>query len=83
MFLMTSLQLRFLLASIPHLQQPDQLQPSPNQANQPSKPNQYSQLNQLNQLNQPNQAYQLFQPLQPSQPHPEVFLKPIGMSKCS
>ena len=73
MFLMTSLQLRFLLASIPHLQpSPDQLQPSPSQPNQPN------QINQLNQLTQPNQAYQLFQPLQAYQPHQEVILKPIG-----
>ena len=72
MFLMSSLQLRFLLASIPHLQtSPDQLQPSPDQPNQP---------NQLNQPNQINQAYQPFQPLQTYQPHPEVFLKPIGIS---
>ena len=76
MFLMTSLQLRFLLASIPHLQpSPDQLQPSPSQ---PSQPNQPNQINQLNQLTQPNQAYQLFQPLQAYQPHQEVILKPIG-----
>ena len=72
MFLMSSLQLRFLLASIPHLQtSPDQLQPSPDQPNQ------------LNQPNEINQAYQPYQPLQAYQPHPEVFLKPIGMSKCS
>jgi len=69
MFLMTSLQLRFLLASIPR--QPFHLQPSPDQLNQ---------LNQPDQLNQPKLAYQPLQPLSPleaHQPHQEVVLKSI------
>ena len=60
---MTSLQLRFLLASIPHLR------PSPDQLNGPDQPDQ---------LNQHNLAYRSLQPLQAYQPHPELILKSIG-----
>ena len=78
MFLMTSLQLRFLLASIHH--QPFHLPTSPDQPNQLNQLNQLSQPNQLNELYQP---YQVIQPLQLYQPHQEVTLKSIGISKGS
>lgn len=88
MFVMTSLQLRFLLASIPH--QPLHLQTSPDQPfhlqTSPVQLNQLEEVNQLdqpNQLNQPNPPYEILQPLQQYQPHEEITLKSIGISKGS
>ena len=81
MFVMTSLQLRFLLASIPH--QPFHLQTSPDQINQLEEVNQLDEPNPPYQLNEPNPPYEILQPLQHYQPHQEISLKSTGISEVS